>query len=160
MQFEEKKSWMLIWYRIQTHQQLSHFNLQDLTHLREDVTSDFESDNWCWSNCLKSLETKKEMKLEPSDKSSSKSRFNLNGIHYKSTTIGLTFSQTKILNYIKDSTLVYKTMAPVQQQKMSPVAKQKSPLKKSNSHNIKLYDFNFNMIHFILNFYNKYLVVV
>ena len=31
---------------------------------------------------------------------------------------------------------------------------------KSNSHNIKLYDFYLNMIHFILNFYNKYLVVV
>ena len=40
------------------------------------------------------------------------------------------------------------------------VYKKMSPLKKSNSHNIKLYDFYLNMIHFILNLYNKYLVVV
>ena len=33
--------------------------------------------------------------------------------------------------------------------KMSPVAKKMSPLKISNSHNIKLYDFYLNMIHFI-----------
>ena len=46
------------------------------------------------------------------------------------------------------------------QKKMSPVAVKMSPLKKSNSHNIKLYDFYLNMIHFILNFYNKYLVAV
>ena len=65
-------------------------------------------------------------------------------------------------------------MASVQQQKtpvakkMTPVAKKSHPLlqqknvtpKKSNSHNIKLYDFYLNMIHFILIFYNKYLVVV
>ena len=59
-----------------------------------------------------------------------------------------------------------KKMAPVQKKmtpaakKMSPVAKKCHPLKKSNSHKIKLYDFYLNMIHSILNFYNKYLVVV
>ena len=50
---------------------------------------------------------------------------------------------------------------------MTPVAKKNvtrckinvTP-QKSNSHNIKLYDFYLNMIHFILIFYNKYLVVV
>ena len=50
-------------------------------------------------------------------------------------------------------------MAPVQ--KMTPVATKKNVTpQKSNSHNIKLYDFYLNMIHFILNFYNKYLVVI
>ena len=49
---------------------------------------------------------------------------------------------------------------------MIPVSKKCHPLQKNvtpqknNSHNIKLYDFYLNMIHFILNFYNKYLVVV
>ena len=53
-------------------------------------------------------------------------------------------------------------MAPVQKndtrckkngtcaKKMSPVAKKKTPLRKSNSHNIKLYDFYLNIIYFIL----------
>ena len=31
---------------------------------------------------------------------------------------------------------------------------------KSNSHNIKLYDFYLNMIHFMFNFYKKFFVVV
>ena len=61
-----------------------------------------------------------------------------------------------------------KKMAPVQkkwhplqkkwhllQKKCHPLQKKWHPLKKSNSHNIKLYDFNLNMIHFILIFYNK-----
>ena len=41
-------------------------------------------------------------------------------------------------------------MAPVQ--KNDTRCKKMSPLKKSNSHKIKLYDFYLNMIHFILNF--------
>ena len=41
------------------------------------------------------------------------------------------------------------------QKKCHPLQKKCHPLKKSNSHNIKLYDFNLNMIHFILIFYNK-----
>ena len=41
----------------------------------------------------------------------------------------------------------------LQQQKMSPH-------QKSNSFNIKFYDFYLNIIHFMLIFYNKYLVVV
>ena len=45
-------------------------------------------------------------------------------------------------------------MTPVAK-KMLPVAKKCQPLKKSNSHKIELYDFNLNMIHFILIFYNK-----
>ena len=40
---------------------------------------------------------------------------------------------------------------------MTPV--EKSHPQNNISHNIKLYDFYLNMIHFILNFYNKYLVV-
>ena len=39
--------------------------------------------------------------------------------------------------------------------KKTPVAKKMSLPQKSNSHNIKLYDFNLNMIHFILIFYKK-----
>ena len=105
---------------------------------------------------MKSLETKKEMKLEPSDKSSSKSRFNLSGIHYKGTTIGLTFSQTKILKIVH---WCKKNGTCATTKKYHPLQKKVTPQKK-NSHNIKLYDFNLNMIHFILNFYNKYLVVV
>ena len=50
-------------------------------------------------------------------------------------------------------------MAPVQ--KKTPVATTKNVTsQKNNSHNIKLYDYYLNMIHFILNFYNQYLVVV
>ena len=40
------------------------------------------------------------------------------------------------------------------QKKMSPVAKKIVTPQKNKSHNIKLYDFYLNMIHFILNFYN------
>ena len=50
-------------------------------------------------------------------------------------------------------------MAPVQQQKSHPLQKNVTP-QKSYSHNIKLYDFYLKIIHFILNFLNKYLVVV
>ena len=59
-----------------------------------------------------------------------------------------------------------KKMAPVQkkwhllQKKCHLLQKKCHPFKKSNSHNIKLYDFYLNIIHFILKFYNKYLVVV
>ena len=45
--------------------------------------------------------------------------------------------------------------------KKTPVATTKNvTLKKSSSHNIKFYDFYLNMMHFILIFYFKYLVVV
>ena len=78
----------------------------------------------------------------------------------------------EIIEIVISITLVCKKMAPVQKndtrcKKMTPVAKKNvtrckknvTP-QKSNSHNIKLYDFYLNMIHFILNFYKKYLVVV
>ena len=41
---------------------------------------------------------------------------------------------------------------------LKKVTYQKIHPQKFNLHNIKLYDFYLNMIHFILDFYNKYLV--
>ena len=49
----------------------------------------------------------------------------------------------------KKMTPVAKKMTPVAK-KMSPVAKKMTPLRKSNSHNIKLYDFYLNIIYLIL----------